>query len=324
MKMFVRIYKLEHFRIHFKRNLLTRNRNNNNIERMKTIKEKLNLVIVVIMVLPFLIACNNNSDSLDEPITGDYFPSNLNNLWNYSIENVSTTNPNLNSEFQDAIKVSNVDVNSFTLEVNNGGIAYGPVSTILASGDLTKFDSSLEYNGNLSLPILSEFVSTANSQIALADFVIYDLEADVDSELASLSNSITENIDFDGNAVATTISYTVSNTRKSNLNSLVVEDEVFNDVISTEIVIDLSVYLSFGVLVDQPLLEPQNVITITNYYAKDVGLIKSEANLSYSLNEGLINLLRLAGVTIDFETNGAINTTQQITSYSIDTNWLHN
>ena len=285
---------------------------------MKTINEKLKLVIVVIMVLPLLIACNNKSDSFDEPTTGDYFPSNLNNLWNYSIENVSTTYPDLNSNFQDVIKVSDVDSNSFNLKVNDGTIGYGTLSTILASGELTKSNSSLKYNGNLSLPVISEFVSTANSQITLTGFVMYDLNADVNSELTFLSNSFTENIDFDGNTVASTISYSVSNVKKMNLNSLIVEGEVFSDVISTEIVINMSMYLSFGALVDQPLLEPQDVIIITNYYAKDVGLIKSEANLSYSLNEGLITLLRLAGVTIDFQTNGSVSNTQQITNYSIN------
>lgn len=275
-----------------------------------------------ILGLLIIVSCSSDDDSnmQTDPISGNYFPSNADDTWVYNVENTSTSNPELEFTGTDLVTINSVNGNSYTIEVNNGTFPpNGTMNSILNSGTLTKTESTLEFDGEL--PLLNQLDIISNTDITLTDFVVYDLNADSNSELISISNTISEDIDLEGTIIPITILYTITNTKKPNLNSLTVDGEVFNSVIQTEINLNLTVSATINILgnsTTQELLEAQDVLTITNYFAEDIGLIKSEANQSFQLNEDLINLLALGGISIDFPTNGSVDNVQEIDSYILN------
>ena len=91
----------------------------------------------------------------------------------------------------------------------------------------------------------------------------------------------------------------------------------YNDIIQTEIKLNLSVSAVFdlGIPITQSILNTQDVLVINNYYAKDVGLIKSVAIQEFTLNPTFITLLNTLGIDIDFPTSLEVENTQNLDSY---------
>jgi len=67
-----------------------------------------------------------------------------------------------------------------------------------------------------------------------------------------------------------------------------------------------------GSLIEVLILDTQNVLEITNHYAKDIGLVRSEADISYSLED-----FSQIGITLPIA--GSLNATsvQELDTYVV-------
>ena len=275
-------------------------------------------VILLVSALTFSCSSDDSNGGQSEPLTGDFFPSILDNIWTYDVNNASTSNPELNFDETDVVSVSSVNGDSYTLEVNNGAApANGSVNAILSSGTLTKTESTLDFSGDID--ILDQLGFTIDIDTpTLTDFTLYDLNADVDAEIANESQTTTNDVTLDGTTLPITITYVVTNTAKQTLSSLTVDGETFENVVNTEIKLNLAVSTTIDILgnpTTQFLLAPQDVAVIDNFYAEDIGLVRAVTNQMYNLNPTVITLLELGGVNLDIPNSASLVNTQDLTGY---------
>jgi hypothetical protein len=95
-----------------------------------------------------------------------------------------------------------------------------------------------------------------------------------------------------------------------------VNGTAYTDVIHSQLLITASITTDItivGFTQEIPLLAPQEVIVIDNYWAKDIGLIKSDSQLDYSLED-----FSALGVTLPVPQSASILTEQDLTAYTIN------
>ncbi len=194
------------------------------------------------------------------------------------------------------------------------------MNAILVNGTLTRDDSTLKFSGDLDLP--SEFSDFSSTTISLQDVLIYDLNASNNSTLSEVTGSFTQDLDIEGNILPLTVIYTLTTKKISNMNSLTVDGEIFSNVFKGELNISMNVVTSIDLLglgnpVDYDVLATQDVLTIENYFAKDVGLIKSESYITYQLDQGLLAVLDNLQLDLGIPENLTVENTQEIESYLI-------
>ena len=276
------------------------------------------------LIATFLLAgCSSNDDNdggdyNNDPIIGNYFPSVANNLWIYDVENTSSTNPEIDFDNEsDFLKVNTATGNTFTLQVdnNNNDIPYGTMNEILSAGTLTMGESTLSYSGSLELP--DEFSQFSNQTISLQNVLLYDLNASNNSVLTEVSDTIEEQLMLAENTVPLVIDYTLTTKKISTSNSMTVSGESYSNVIKTRLELNVTIYVVIPVLGNMNVISNQDVLVIDNYFAEDIGLIKSEAEQSYDINQAFLDVLNSFEPPIDLgiATTFQVENVQELDDY---------
>ena len=285
------------------------------------------LRLIPLLILALILGSCSNSDDGDDnnntsnPLSGNYFTSTVGDLWTYNVEGTNSNDSNLNFSETDFISVATSAGSDFTLVANNNNSpAAGTMNAILVNGTLTRDDSTLKFSGDLDLP--SEFSDFSSTTISLQDVLIYDLNASNNSTLSEVTGSFTQDLDIEGNILPLIVTYTLTTKKISNMNSLTVDGEVFSNVFKGELNISMNVVTSIDLLglgnpVDYDVLATQDVLNIENYFAKDVGLIKSESYITYQLDQGLLAVLDNLQLDLGIPENLTVENTQEIESYLI-------
>ena len=153
-------------------------------------------------------------------------------------------------------------------------------------------------------------------KLILENALLYNTQADNGAQLSIKSGSFTQ--DFQGYPV--TINYTLKSTQLQNLSSFDVNGTTYNSVTSSNISLELSVTTEVTILVTQTIsiLDPQQVLSVTSYYAENVGLIKADANTNYQLNTETAALLNQLGADLGaLQTSLSVTNTQVLTDYNV-------
>lgn len=291
---------------------------------MKNIKS----FILPIIITAFLFSCsnddivtnndtftNNDNDSGDPAAAaeGNYFPSSTANYWKYNVSTLdNTTNDNIAS--QDSLYVVTETPPTLMLDVNDGLPANGPIIGLLSSGTLTKSNITLSLDGILELPAqLSDLV---DFDIALNNFVLYNTEANINTQLASNTNTLTQ--DFNGFPL--TIAYQLTSTALGFSESLMLNGTTYSNVVTSKLSLNLSVSTTINIAgIDFPLaiLEPNDVLVSTNYYVEGIGLVRANSGTSYQISAAAITALENFGVVLPIPPSGSTTIDQIIDVFSV-------
>lgn len=276
-----------------------------------------NLRLVTLTLFSIFFASCSNSDDSDNsnmgPLEGNYFPLTIDNYWNYEIETVDNLDTLNNSTSSDFLFVESQVDSAYDLSVNTNDLANGIMNGILANGILTRLVSSLKIDGTLQLP-LEEF---GDFGIDFTNIVLYDLNASNNQEMSSASGNFIE--DFNGTPI--TINYSLITKNLGNSNSMTVSGQLFSNITKSNLTVNLSIVTPLDVngnVVNLTILEDQEVVSIDNYFAENVGLIKSETDLSYQLDSGTLALLEAADIVIDAPTELNVENEQELSDYDIN------
>ncbi|WP_055437105.1 hypothetical protein [Lacinutrix algicola] len=271
-----------------------------------------------IVAFTFLFSCSSDDVTGSETqqqlmFSGNFFPLTIADSWSYDVINTdNTTNEVTTSE--DVLVVESESSTGFTLSANanQGGIANGTMSGILTTGELTRTNTTLATNLNISLPL-----DGFDFDIELENALLYNTQASNGDQLSLNTGIFTQ--DFEGYPI--TINYALKSKQLGNLTSLEVEGTTYNTVTSANISLELSVsttVTAFGFTQTVSILDAQDVLSIDSFYAENVGLIKAEADTSYTLNPTTLGLLQQAGVDLSLlPTSMSVQNTQSLTSYNI-------
>ncbi|MEJ6792669.1 MAG: hypothetical protein QNK89_08085 [Lacinutrix sp.] len=277
-------------------------------------------IILPVIAMLFIVSCSSNDDSNEgdtnnnnenTTIEGDYFPSSVNNYWKYDVTTTdNTTNETIVS--QDSLYVVSESATSVMLDVNDGLSANGPIIGLLSSGTLTKSNTTLAVDGVLELP--AEITDLIDFDIALNNFVLYNIEANNNSQLASNSNSITQ--DFNGFPL--TINYQLTSTALGYNENLSLNGTSYSNVISSKLSLNLSVSTTItvaGISFPLSILDSQDILVSTNYYVDTIGLVQADSGTNYQISATAITALETAGITLPIPANGSTSVLQELTDY---------
>ncbi|WP_336069627.1 hypothetical protein [Mesoflavibacter sp. CH_XMU1404-2] len=253
----------------------------------------------------------SSEDTPNETFTGNFFPLTTNNEWRYEVNNTDN-DTNTTETNEDVLTVESESSNGFTLTANNGTVAYGTMSNILTTGELTRTETTLATNGSLSLPI-----DGLDFSIDFNNALLYDTQASLNTELSSQTDSFTQ--DLQGFPI--TITYELTSTQLENLDNLSVLNTNYDTVTSANITLRLSVSTTVtvgGFTQTLSLIDMQDVMSVDAFYAKNVGLISADAQIGYTLNANTLALLELAGIELtNLPTSMSVTNTQKLTTYAL-------
>lgn len=254
---------------------------------------------------------SDNTDNNEVAFTGNFFPLHLDNSWTYLVTDLNN-NTNETSVNTDLLMVESESNTGYNLTVNQGDLANGIMSGILTSGELSLTETTLTSNGSIQLPI-----EGFDFEIEIDNALLYNTSAENETELSSQSGTFTQ--DIEGYPV--TINYTLSSQQLQNLESYVVNTIDYQTVTSAKIALNLSASITitqFGISQSLPIVDSQEVLSIVSHYAKDIGLIQAEANISFSLNATILALLQQSGMDLStLPTSLSATNTQILTDFNI-------
>lgn len=278
---------------------------------MKPLKPTLLFAICTVIFNCSSSDLNDNNDLTEQQFSGDFFPLNMGNTWDYDVQNTDNdTNQTVTST--DFIEVESQTNTGFSLSVNQNGIPNGIMSGILTSSALTRTETTLISNGTVELPI-----DGFDLQIELENALLYNTQAANGELLSTQSGVFTQ--DFEEYPI--TINYTLTSTQLANLETLTVDNTTYNSITSANISLTLSVTteVTFGITQTIPILDDTTpVLSVNSYYAEDIGLVKAEATSGYTLNANTVSILE--GISVDLSqlpTSLSALNNQTLISYSV-------
>lgn len=256
-------------------------------------------VTLVIIACITIIACTSSDDG-GSNTNNSYLALAINNSWDYDVATgMNTLNDNL--------EVTAVSGSSYTLS-SNPAVPAGIMTGVLSSGELTATNGQLIGNGTIGF----DFQGVADFSINIVDGILYDQNASNNSELYRTSGVFTETID----TYDLDVNYTVTTVQLANVASMTVPAGTFTDVLHSQLIINVSIgtEVSIGPITQTiNLLQPQNVIVVDNYWAQDIGLIKSDNQLDYTLED-----FSAIGVNLPVPQSASVLTTQDLTAYTVN------
>ena len=268
--------------------------------------KKLTFTLLALLI----ISCSSSDDNNNEiiiPESFDYFPLNVGSSWTYDNQDSEQENTR-DSVFISEIEVIN-DINYYQFS------ALPPVSgfmtTILSQSILRTNNNALLLNGELGTPPVEGFPEIS---IPLVNLIMYDLDENNNSLLSEFSGEIIQVIEN----IPIKIGYTITT----------VQGEIFEDgfgdytnsnVLSSKININLSIvaeYEILGTVLDLPILQSQDVIRTTNYFANGIGMIYSDTQVEYELED--LSILETLGITLPFPSEDSSNSSQNLDTYNLE------
>lgn len=281
-----------------------------------------NIIAVIILILIylnsnknlmikrlFLALCVISLASCDPSDDGDsgrtnndfqYFPLTVSNSWDYDV----STGTNTSSE---TLTVATVTGSEYTL-TSNPSTPTGFMSQILTGGDLKAESGKLIGNGVIGLNLQG----LNNFNVPITNGVLYDQNASANSELFSTQGTNTQTIqtyDLDFN-------YVVKTVQQSSISQMMVNGTTYQDVIHSQLIVNLSILTEItiaGFTQQVPVLEPQDAIVVDNYWAKDIGLIRSDYELNYTLED-----FSALGISLPVPQSANIESEQTLTGHTVN------
>lgn len=275
-------------------------------------------IILLSFLAVFALSCSDegvqNPNNTNETATdGNYFPSTENDFWNYEVSNTdNTTSETITSN--DSLYVVSETANTFMLDVNEGMPANGTMNGFLSSGSLTRTNTALILNGTLELP--EEIASLFNFDITLNDFILFDASAVTNTELSANTNTISQ--DFNGLPI--TITYVLSTKALGNSENITLNDTLYNKVTASQLTLNISVstIVSFGGFpITVAILDPQDILVSTNYFADTIGLVQATSQSNYQISDTAIAALEAAGQTLAIPTSGSSTNIQNLNTFFV-------
>lgn len=256
-------------------------------------------IVLFIATAALLISCGGDDDSSNGTVNLDYLPLAVNNSWDYD---VVTGNVTVN----DNLEVTSESGGTFMLTATPDP-ANGLMTGFLASGELSQDPGRLLIDGSLGF----DFQGLADLSIDVQNAAVYDQNASANQEIFTTSGTFNETI----NGIDLIIDFTATNIQLANEPSISVPAGTYTDVLHTQLIVNLNI--SLDLLISVPLLDPENqdVIVVDNYWAEDVGLIKSDTQLEYNLRD-LSSLP--GGISIPLPQSANILTEQSLASFTVN------
>ena len=249
------------------------------------------LFIGLISIL--FVNCSSSDDDSNSSSNQNYFPLVINNEWDY--ENTRTISGN-EEVFDETIVVENSLTNqentSFTL---NSTAEQGDVSftSVLSNGELYKSNNKLFLTGSVNLGL--DQVEIPGFDIDFQDLVVYDTQA-VENTILFTED---QNLDLpEFNNINLSLNINIESKSLGSFQNFDANNEIYNEVIGSEFTVKMGIdatttVAGFPLPITIPVLEFQEVVNSTNYFANEIGLVQSETTLNVDFSDEISQIPNL-------------------------------
>lgn len=224
----------------------------------------------MILVAISLVACTSEDAAPATDFT--YLPLAVTNSWNYNV----TTGTQTTTE---VLKVASSSGANYTL-LSNPTPANGVMTNLLTSGTLSQSNGKLIMNGTFSLANLG----VGALDIIITDGVINDQNASSGTITYTTNGTFSQTV----NNFPLNVTYTASNVQRADLASMNVNGITYLNVEHTQLIINAKITSPItvaGISQNITLMRAQDIVVIDNYWARDTGLIKSDNQFDYMLED---------------------------------------
>ncbi|MDT0294349.1 hypothetical protein ACFQ3R_01455 [Mesonia ostreae] len=237
-------------------------------------------ILSLALVMTSLISCSSDDTSINDTNNATYFPLSVGNKWNYI--NSSTAEGEVENTNEETLTLTAENNNAYSFSSSANMLERGVITGILVNGNLTKQNEKLIYNGQYEVELSSFGIE--NLSIPIDNLVVYDVNASAGDALSTISNTINQTLNLQGQDIPLSMTYALHTVQNEILESYTVNNTSYENVLKANVSLNLAVDASL-VIVTVPLLEEQEVLTSSNYYAADIGLIYSENSASYNFED---------------------------------------
>lgn len=230
----------------------------------------------------FIVSCSNddngdNSGGNNNP-TGSFIPTAKGNYWVYNVQ--GTTLSGRDSLYVAGDTVIN-NTNYKKLKTKEA-VASGFFSNAISNNGLRQENGKTYLSGTAGLNIAEGLPF----DLELSNFVIFDENASDNQQLAFVEGTINQEIE--GYTVA--IDYKLTSKAKAQMSNFTSGSEQYPDVKPVEITLNMGISITvtipgIPIPLTFDLMEPQDVLVSTQYYAQGIGAVKSVTNINYNLTE---------------------------------------
>ncbi|PZR21873.1 MAG: hypothetical protein DI539_06915 [Flavobacterium psychrophilum] len=251
----------------------------------------------------FTVSCSNddNNGNNNNP-SENYLPLAEGNYWVYDVQGTSMNGRDSIYFYGDTVinnttykKVKSKDpiaTGFFSNALNNNGIRYADGKTYLSGTAGLSLTEQLPFNLNVT------------------DFIIFDVNAANNEQLSLTEGNITQEVD----GYTLIFDYKLSSKAKAPIANFTSGNEQYTHVMPVEITLNLKIQVATtfqGFPITVTLMEPQNVLVSTQYYAEGIGAVKSSNDISY-------NLAELPGFELPIPQSGTEHQEEVLVDYKVE------
>jgi len=230
--------------------------------------------VFLCMLAVAISACS--PDSGDDTTPSNYLPITDSSYWTYDVTGTAE-----GISGRDSIYVANDTViNSVTYKkIKARSPRVGFYSNLVHQAALRKSGSKVLATGTNSF----SFAGEVPISLSVTDFVVFDSAASENAVLDSESGTDTQTV----NNIPLTLNYTISSKAGAHYPTWTAADgTVYQDVTVSKYIISLKVTAQFeGVPFPITVLDTQDVLVSTLYYAADMGVVTANTNIQYQLQD---------------------------------------
>lgn len=251
--------------------------------------------------------CSSDDNSEGNPPTqeqGIFFPQQQGNYWVYDVNSTQ-------GEGRDSLYISGIHTNNeqtyYTFSTQSNP-PFGFYSSMMVSGESRTSDSKVYISGSISMADIfgGEFTDYT---IDFQDFLFFDTGASqgqtLDSNSGEFEIPYSEEMTF-------SVQYTLSAKVGQNYSDYTTPSgDIYEDVNSVVIAVSAKITANinfFGTIIPYPLLNTQDVISSTQYYANNIGMMFATTDFQYNLNE-------IDGFAMPIPKTYFSNTTEELDHY---------
>lgn len=233
----------------------------------------------------FLFSCSSDSDdssSNNVPFNltltdGDYWTYDVNGDAGASRDSLYVANDTvINGKTYKKFKTKDLPTGFYSSSLNNNGVR--------KDGNKLLLSGTLELGANQGLP--------SNITISLDDFVIFNPNANQGTTLDSFSGSFQQTV----GSYPLTVNYTLKSKSGTNYSSYTSSGDVYNNVKTTIITLDMSVTTvlsGFTITV----LNNQQVLNSEQFIAENIGVFKTNTVFTYNMDATLASQIGIPAST---------------------------
>ncbi len=267
-----------------------------------------NTILSLFVLAAFVSSCGSDSsdDNNNNPSSDNYLPLAIDNYWKYEVktDNAVTGTDSLYIEKDTTIN-QNV-YKKFTVD----GIPNGFFSSVANGSAIRKSGTKLLLTGTTGLDLAAEFPV----DIEIVDLPVFDSAAAMGTVIGTKNGSFSQTI----SEFPVTITYSLTATQGETLPTYTVPSaDTFNDVKSVVLKLNLAVVTSIQILpgfpaVEVPILQSQDVVVSTIYYANNIGVIYATTNTAYELED-----FSAVGITLPIPQSFSQTQTERMTIHQL-------